>query len=162
MSIRLFPPWSLISEQIVKILTFYKFRLACHNQTKLSLSLLSQASSVKLQNIFRPQQKDFSLLHISKQSGLTYICDWSLPGEILLEGVALGGVVVVGGVGAWQGAVHTPRGADRGPEQNTILWWEVHCSKAILDRTPLRGFTIFNIVSGTIIIYTIQAVQEKS
>ena len=42
----------VISQQIVKILTFYNFRLACHNQTKLSLSLLSQAGGVKLMKYF--------------------------------------------------------------------------------------------------------------
>ena len=35
-----------------KLLTFYNFRLACHNQTKLSLSLPSQAGGgVKLEEI---------------------------------------------------------------------------------------------------------------
>ena len=93
--------------KLCKILTFYNFRLACHNQTKLSLSLLSQAEGgVKL-------GKDFNTIKIIPLSStfldkktLTDICHGSLASEILLEGEAVG-VACVTSRAPGQSPVHT-------------------------------------------------------
>ena len=128
-----------ISQQIVKILTFYNFRLACHNQTKLSLSLLSQAGGVKLRKYLShikmiissiPLANQFPKLILDVIVSLTYIGNWSLPGEILLVCVTMRRGTMrtrrmtmgMKCMGSWQGAIYT-RGRWHWPARKRTLHW---------------------------------------
>ena len=129
----------VISQQIVKILTFYNFRLACHNQTKLSLSLLSLAGGVKLRKYLShikmiissiPLANQFPKLILDVIVSLTYIGNWSLPGEILLVCVTMRRGTMrtrrmtmgMKCMGSWQGAIYT-RGRWHWPARKRTLHW---------------------------------------